>query len=132
MVSQRGIEANPEKIQAILNMEPRATAVEVQWLTRRVAVLSRFMSKSAEKCQPFFRLLKNIQEFEWTPLAVSPTAVSAVLVQRKDKEERPGYYVSKILHGAAVRYRNIEKFAFAVVTAARKLRPYFQAHTIVL
>ncbi|XP_077249149.1 uncharacterized protein LOC143888590 [Tasmannia lanceolata] len=63
----RGIEANPEKIQAILNMEAPTNVVEVQRLTGRLAALCHFMSKSAEKCQPFFKLLKNIQEFEWTP-----------------------------------------------------------------
>ncbi|XP_077215641.1 uncharacterized protein LOC143850263 [Tasmannia lanceolata] len=40
--------------------------------------------------------------------------------------------MSKTLHGAEVRYLNIEKFALAVVSATRKLRPYFQAHPIVL
>ncbi|XP_077230124.1 uncharacterized protein LOC143863322 [Tasmannia lanceolata] len=46
--------------------------------------------------------------------------------------EHPVYYVSKTLHGPEVRYLNIEKFALAVVCAARKLHPYFQAHPIVL
>ncbi|XP_077222180.1 uncharacterized protein LOC143856023 [Tasmannia lanceolata] len=65
-------------------------------------------------------------------LAISPTAVSAVLAKQSNKKEHPVYYVSKTLHGAEVRYLNIEKFALAVVSAVRKLRPYFQAHPIVL
>jgi hypothetical protein len=40
------------------------------------------------------------------------------------------YFVSKALHGAEERYPQIEKLAFALVMALRKLRPYFQAHTI--
>jgi hypothetical protein len=40
------------------------------------------------------------------------------------------YFVSKSLHGAEERYPQIEKLAFAFVMASRKLRPYFQAHTI--
>ncbi|XP_077232153.1 uncharacterized protein LOC143866884 [Tasmannia lanceolata] len=40
--------------------------------------------------------------------------------------------MSKMLHGAEIRYLSIEKFALTVVSAARKLRPYFQAHPIVL
>ena len=49
MVSQRGIEANPDKIQAILNMEPLKNAKVVQSLTRRVATLNRFVSKATDK-----------------------------------------------------------------------------------
>jgi hypothetical protein len=40
------------------------------------------------------------------------------------------YFVNKALHGAEERYPQIEKLAFALVMASRKLRPYFQAHTI--
>ncbi|XP_077226318.1 uncharacterized protein LOC143859522 [Tasmannia lanceolata] len=54
MVTQRGIEANPEKIQVILDMTSPKTVNEVQQLARRIAALSRFMSKSAERCLPFF------------------------------------------------------------------------------
>ena len=49
MVSQRGIEANPDKIQAILNIEPLKNAKVVQSLTRRVATLNRFVSKATDK-----------------------------------------------------------------------------------
>lgn len=45
MVSHRGIEANPNKIQAILNMEPPQNIKEVQSLTERVAALNRLVSK---------------------------------------------------------------------------------------
>jgi hypothetical protein len=44
--------------------------------------------------------------------------------------QKPLYFVSKALHGAEERYPQIEKLAFALVMALRKLRPYFQAHTI--
>ncbi|XP_077215766.1 uncharacterized protein LOC143850394 [Tasmannia lanceolata] len=40
------------------------------------------------------------------------------------------YYVSRVFHDAEIRYQEIEKFAFAVVISARKLRPYFQGHPI--
>ena len=64
MVSHRGIEANPEKIKAILNMKPPQSIKEVQSLTRRVAALNRFVSKATDKCLPFFKVLKKA--FEWT------------------------------------------------------------------
>ena len=64
MVSHRGIEANPDKIQAILDMKPPQSVKEVQSLTERVAALNRFVSKATDKCLPFFRVLKKA--FEWT------------------------------------------------------------------
>ena len=64
MVSHRGIKANPDKIQAILNMEPPRNIKEVQSLTGQVAALNRFVSKATDKCLPFFKVLKKT--FEWT------------------------------------------------------------------
>ena len=64
MVSHRGIEANPDKIQVILNMEPPRNIKEVQSLTGRVAALNRFVSTTTDKCLPFFKVLKKA--FEWT------------------------------------------------------------------
>ncbi|XP_077215791.1 uncharacterized protein LOC143850422 [Tasmannia lanceolata] len=63
-------------------------------------------------------------------LSVSPTALAAVLVREEHSQQKPIYYVSKVLHDAEIRYQRIEKLAYALVVAARKLRPYFQAHTI--
>ena len=63
MVSQRGIEANPNKIQAILNMKPLKNVKEVQSLTRQVAALNRFVTKATDKCLLFFKVLRNT--FEW-------------------------------------------------------------------
>ena len=64
MVSHKGIEANPEKIQAILNMEPPRNIKEVQSLTGRVAALNRIFSKATDKCLSYFKVLKKT--FEWT------------------------------------------------------------------
>ena len=65
-------------------------------------------------------------------LAVSPTAVSAALIREEEKVQKPMYYTSRALRGPEERYPPMEKLAFALVTAARKLKPYFQAHTIVV
>ena len=64
MVSHREIEANPDKIQAILDMKPLQNVKEVQSLTGRVAALNRFIFKATDKCLPFFRVLKKA--FKWT------------------------------------------------------------------
>ena len=62
MVSHRGIEANPEKIKAILDMQPPQSIKEVQSLTGQVAALNRFVSKATDKCLPFFKVLKEAFE----------------------------------------------------------------------
>ena len=64
MVSQRGIEANPDKIRAIMEMAPPRNVKEVQSLNGKIAALNRFVSRATDKCLPFFRTLKK--SFEWT------------------------------------------------------------------
>ena len=64
MVSQRGIEANSDKIQAIMEMAPPRNVKEVQSLNEKIAALNRFVSRATDKCLPFFRMLKR--SFEWT------------------------------------------------------------------
>ncbi|XP_059458240.1 uncharacterized protein LOC132187819 [Corylus avellana] len=64
MVSSRGIEANPEKIQAVLDMQSPRNLKQLQQLTGRIAALNRFISRSTDKCLPFFKVLRKA--FEWT------------------------------------------------------------------
>ena len=159
MGSHRGIEANPDKIQAILNMEPSRNIKEVKSLTGRVVALNRFVFKATDKCLPFFKVLKKA--FEWTEecqkafqdlkvyltmtpllspsllgeelylyLAVTPHAVSSALIREEGKVQKPLYYTSKALRGAEGQYPLIEKLAFALITASRMQRHYCQAHVI--
>ena len=64
MVSRRGIEANPEKVRAILKMSSPKMIKEVQSLTERVVALNRFVSNKTDKCLSFFKTLKKA--FIWT------------------------------------------------------------------
>jgi ribonuclease HI len=66
-VSHRGIEANPTKIQAIINMTPPQSTRDVQRLTGRLAALNRFISKSAERSLPFLKTLHGSKDFAWGP-----------------------------------------------------------------
>ncbi|KAK3038380.1 hypothetical protein RJ639_030280 [Escallonia herrerae] len=59
-------------------------------------------------------------------------AVSAVLVREENRLQRPIYYDSKVLQDVKTRYPKIDKIALALITLARRLRPYFQSHTIVV
>ena len=56
MVSQRGIEANPNKIRAIMDMAPPRNVKEVQSLNGKIVALNMFMSRATDKCLPFFRV----------------------------------------------------------------------------
>ena len=65
-------------------------------------------------------------------LAICPVVVNAALIREEDKVQKPVYYVSRAFCGAKERYPPMEKLALALVTAAHKLKPYFQTHTIVV
>ena len=65
-------------------------------------------------------------------LAVSLAVVSAALVREEDKVQKLVYYANQAFRGAKERYPPMEKLAFALVTVARKLKPYFQTHTVIV
>ena len=154
IVSQRGIEINLDKIQAIMEMAPPRNIKEVQSLNGKVAALNRFVSRAMDKCLPFFRTLKK--SFKWMVecqqafedlkaylsslpflipskdeeelflyMAISLAAVSAALVKEEDRVQKPTYYTSRALRGTEERYPTMEKLSFALVIAAHKLKPYF-------
>ena len=159
IVNHRGIEANPDKIKVVLDMPSPSGIKEVQRLTGRIAALSRFVFRASDKCQPFFQVLKKAFQWDTKceeafsalktylsspPILVSPIkgelltlylvvsnfSTSAILVKDKERVQHPVYYCSRALRGAEEGYPRMEKLILALVTAARKLRPYFQAHTI--
>ena len=68
-VSHRGIEANPDKIKAIEQIQAPSIVKDVRHLTGCIAALSRFISKSAERALPFFKILKKAGPMKWTPEA---------------------------------------------------------------
>ena len=127
---------------------------EVQSLNDKIATLNRFISRAIDKCLPFLRTLKKSfewttecqQAFEdlkaylsslplLSPsmpreelliyLAVSPATVSAALIKKESEVQKLIYFISQALRGVEERYPPMEKLAFALVTAARKLKPYF-------
>ena len=63
MVSQRGIEANLDKVKVVIEIKSPKTMKEVQSLTRKIAALNRFISRATDKCMPFFKVLKKA--FQW-------------------------------------------------------------------
>ncbi|KAL0287700.1 UNVERIFIED_CONTAM: hypothetical protein Scaly_2756200 [Sesamum calycinum] len=64
MISERGIEANLEKISDIMDRPPPKSIKEVQKLVGRLVALNRFISRSTDKSLPFFKVLCSIAKFE--------------------------------------------------------------------
>jgi hypothetical protein len=65
LVSMKGIEANPDKIRAITQMQPSQTRKDVQKLTSRIAALNLFIAKLAECNLPFFTILVGSARMDW-------------------------------------------------------------------
>ena len=63
IVNNRGIKANPDKINVVLDMLPLSNIKDIQRLTGRIAALSRFVSRASDRCRPFFQVLKKA--FQW-------------------------------------------------------------------
>jgi len=72
IVSQRSIEANPEKVSAIARMGPIRDVKGIQKVTGCLAALSHFISRLGEKALPLYRLLKKADRFSWTLRARKP------------------------------------------------------------
>jgi hypothetical protein len=97
IVSERGIEDNPEKIAAITNMGPIKDLKGVQRVMGCLSALSRFISRLGERGLPLYRLLRKTERFTWTleaeealrnlkalltsaPILVPPAAREALLI----------------------------------------------------
>ncbi|XP_025630274.1 uncharacterized protein [Arachis hypogaea] len=163
MLTSRGIEANPEKCKAVLNMTSPKTVKEVQQLAGRIAALSRFLPAVENRSYHFFQTFSKGKKFTWTDecensftelkqnltsppilqrpetgkplclyLSVSNHAISSVLVTETGRKQNPVYFISRVLQPTETRYPKIEQLALTLVTTARRLRHYFQSHTIIV
>jgi len=156
LLTERGIEANPDKCAAILAMRSPATVKEVQQLTGRMAALSRFVSASGEKGHPYFQCLKRNNRFVWTreceeafvklkeylaspPVLCKPQmgmplrlyfAITEKAISAVLVQDQDQVQKPIYLQDPEVRYQALEKAALAVVFSARRLRHYFQSFTV--
>ena len=152
LVSERGIEANPEKIKAIERMRKLARLCDVQKFTG-------FLSRLRETALPLYQLMKKTSPFEWngkadeafqdlkrmlstTPVLAAPTdkeplllyiaatsrAVSTVLVVERPEKgkiqavQRPVYYLSEVLSISKQNYPHYQKMCYGVYFTAKKLK----------
>ena len=160
LISTRGIEANPDQIDAVNRLRPPSNPKEVQVLTGMLATLNRFISKFADRCRPFYQLLKKWKGFHWdeecdkafrelkeylakAPMLTAPESgedlfmylsvsdhAVSAVLLRDQGVQQPVYYISKTLVDAETRYLPLEKLVLALVHTMRKLPHYFQAHTV--
>ena len=66
MVTHKGIKVNPNQIKAINDLKPPQNAKKVQKLTGMIAALNRFISKSGDRCRPFYLLINKWKGLEWS------------------------------------------------------------------
>ncbi|XP_021844901.2 uncharacterized protein [Spinacia oleracea] len=64
LIDERGIEANPDKVQAVIDMTSPKSVKEVQRLPGCLAALGRFLSRAGDKCHYFFGTIKKKSKFE--------------------------------------------------------------------
>ncbi|GJX84741.1 reverse transcriptase domain-containing protein [Tanacetum coccineum] len=65
-------------------------------------------------------------------LAAAKETISAVLMTDREGRQIPVYFVSRTLRGPEVNYTPMEKLVLALLSASKRLKRYFQAHTIVV
>ncbi|XP_061349329.1 uncharacterized protein LOC133294640 [Gastrolobium bilobum] len=99
----------------------------------------------SEECEKAFQEFKRVLscrhilaklgngETLYLYLVVGAEAISAALVREsKEEEQQPVYFISKVLQGVELRYRQVEKFSLTLIFTARRLRSYFQCHPIIV
>nr|CAN82984.1 hypothetical protein VITISV_030339 [Vitis vinifera] len=141
MVNQRGIEVNPESSQG---SHGNTSSQEQEGVTtpHRQAPGTHGWTDS---CQNAFERIKHClmqppilsspipKEKLYMYLAVSEWAISAVLFRcPSPKEQKPIYYVSRALADVETKYSKMKLTALALRSAAQRLRPYFQAHPVIV
>ncbi|GKF00543.1 reverse transcriptase domain-containing protein [Tanacetum coccineum] len=69
LITKHGIKANPSKVKAVINLDQPRTLKDIQSLNGKLAALSRFLSKGAERSLAFFKVLKECKDkksIQWT------------------------------------------------------------------
>ena len=127
MLTNRGIEANPDKCEAIMNMRNPINLKEVQRLIGRLNALARFLPILVEKSKPIMKLLRKTETFKWNeqceqafttikktiaelPTLVKPVSTQPIIVYlatfheairvaliQENPKKKPIYFVSRVL-----------------------------------
>ncbi|GJR94338.1 reverse transcriptase domain-containing protein [Tanacetum coccineum] len=138
-VSTNGLRACPEKADAVLSLPSPRCIKDVQKLNGKLASLNRFLMMK----EAFKQMKKLIAELPTLTapreneeliiyLAAAKEAISAVLMTDREGRQIPVYFVSRTLRGPEVNYTPMEKLVLALLSASKRLKRYFQAHTVVV
>ncbi|KAK5773320.1 hypothetical protein PVK06_049626 [Gossypium arboreum] len=128
IVSERGIEVDPNKIKAIQELPPPRMQKEVRGFLGRLNYIARFIAQLTNQCDPIFQLLRKLNPREWKRNASS---MGCVLGQHDElgKKEKAIYYLSKKFTEYEAKYSSIEKYYCALVWVAQRLKQYMLYHT---
>jgi len=108
MLTQRGIEANSEKCNAIIEKRSPNSVKEVQRLIGRLTAISRFLPKLAEQTQPIIQLPKKSAKFTWNDdceqvfQKLKTTLTSPPILHKSDTHQPLLIYITAIDHTVSV------------------------------
>ncbi|GJX83060.1 reverse transcriptase domain-containing protein [Tanacetum coccineum] len=118
-VSTNGLKACPDKADAFLSLPSPRCIKDVQKLNGKLAKLPTLTAPREHEELIIY-------------LAAAKEAISAVLMTDREGKQIPVYFVSRTLRGPEVNYTPMEKLVLALLSASKRLKRYFQAHTIVV
>ncbi|GKE28561.1 reverse transcriptase domain-containing protein, partial [Tanacetum coccineum] len=140
IVTSEGIRANPEKAKAVIPLLSSGKGPTMPGHTQKCINKKDFhwTTEAEEAFQAMKKLITELAiltdpkkgEELMVYLSAANEAVSVVLVVERDGRQAPIHYVSRTLQGAKINYPPMEKLVLALVHAARRMRRYFQGHTI--
>ncbi|GJZ04190.1 reverse transcriptase domain-containing protein [Tanacetum coccineum] len=102
---------------------------DFQWTAKAETTFNQMKKSIAEL--PMLAAPKEKEELI-IYLAAAKEAISAVLMTEMDRKQVPIYFVSRALQGPEINYTSMEKLILALVNARKRLKRYFQAHTIIV
>ncbi|GJV04480.1 hypothetical protein Tco_1338049 [Tanacetum coccineum] len=117
LITKQGIKANPSKVKAVTDLDQPRTLKDIQSLNGKLAVLSRFLSKGAERSLAFFKVLKGCKDkknIQWTTEADKALGKIKKLVQALQRVTTPRVGENLTMHLAT------SKESISVVLAAKR------------
>ncbi|RVW83691.1 hypothetical protein CK203_046040 [Vitis vinifera] len=121
MVSQRGIEVSPDQVKAVMETPPPRNKKELQRLTGKLVALGRFIARFTDELRPFFLAIRKAEAHGWTDSCQNAFEKIKHCLMQPPILSSP--IPKEIVHISG---------ALALRSAAQKLRPYFQAHPVIV
>ncbi|RVX16968.1 Retrovirus-related Pol polyprotein from transposon 17.6 [Vitis vinifera] len=132
MVNQRGIEVSPDQVKAVMETPPPRSKKELQRLTDKLVALGRFITRFTDELRPFFLAIQKAGASGWTDSCQSAFEKIKHCLMQPPILSSPLPEEKLALADVETRHSKMELTALALRSAAQKLRPYFQAHPVVV